>query len=130
MYQIKKNSNVIVEELEIENEKGEKTVFKVNVSFDKIAKKYHQLRAMMSSYEKEIEKSESDEWFEKYVEVFVELMRLFFGDEEAKRLIEYYDGNYTDVLLDIAPFIVEVVQPKVNQRMSEKAQKYIDNSNV
>lgn len=131
MYTIKKNSNRIKEDLEIENDKGEKTIFKVDVSFDKIAKKYHELRAMMASYEKELQKDEdSKEAFEKYIEVFVELMRLFFGDEEAKRLIEYYDEDYTDLLLDIAPFIVNVVQPKVHTQMSEKAKQYAENAKI
>lgn len=128
MYKIKKNDNRIVEELEIEDENGEKQIFKVDVTFDKIAKKYHQLRAMMAGFDKAIKEgdAENDDAFEKYVEVFIELLRLFFGDEEAKRLIEFYDSKYTDLLVDIAPFIVEVVQPKVNERMAEKTKKYIE----
>ena len=49
--------------------------------------------------------------------------KIVFGEENANLICEFYDGKYTEMLLDITPFITEVIYPKINQISNQKMEQ-------
>ena len=50
----------------------------------------------------------------------IELITLVVGADGSKRILEYYNDNYMDLLENILPFIVDVVSPAIKNYIKEK----------
>jgi Ser/Thr protein kinase RdoA (MazF antagonist) len=49
---------------------------------------------------------------------------VIFGDDQTKQLIDFYDGAYTEMLADVAPFINDVIAPKVSEAQQRIMHQY------
>lgn len=57
-------------------------------------------------------------------EDIMDLMALIFGDEGAKKIINYYSGNYTELIFVIIPFIRDRLKPMLDKYTSEIKKSY------
>ncbi|MGN0613559.1 MAG: hypothetical protein ACI4JB_06615 [Porcipelethomonas sp.] len=126
-YQIKKSSR-ITEELELLNESGkvEKTII-VDINVDRIAGGYRKAEVNLLNAQRNIKDGKTSEALESYGEAIVGLFRLVFEDENTNVILEYFDSNYTDMMVQVMPFINDVVRPAISAAVAAQKIKIANN---
>lgn len=57
----------------------------------------------------EIQKGSKD--FKKMGDAILDVFEIVFGKEDSTKMINFYNGDYTTLLIDVFPFILNVVFP-------------------
>lgn len=97
----------------------------VNLSVDDVIRQYNRLRSILGEAQAELQKDpKSEECLAKYGYTVVAFFELIFGTDGVKKLLDYYENKYTEMLEDVAPFIVDVIQPQMSAAMKERAKKF------
>ena len=114
MYQIKRNH--IVEELEIEDN-GKVLHLDVDISVDEIIREYITARVRMQGASQAAKKAKNENDLGKAEEAMgdavISLFNIVFGQDNTKKILDFYDGKYIAMLEEISPVILEVVEPRV-----------------
>ncbi len=97
-------------------------VVPVNLDADTIAGRYVQAQNAIIRAEA-ILTSGREEALEQYGEAVLSLLALIFGDDGAKTILTHYDGNYTEMLEDIYPYILDQVAPKIREASKDKRKR-------
>lgn len=122
MYQITRNH--VVEDLQLKD--GDKElVLHVDLSVDRILQKYAKAMKALVDAQRAVKQSESTE--DKVEALGTAILGVFdviFGPAQTKQLVKFYDGAYTEMLTDVAPFINDVVAPKINEAQQRIADQY------
>ena len=121
MYQITRNH--VVEDLELDDN-GKKLQLHVDLNVDAILRRYQQVAGELTKAQNEVKKGLTEERVEALGAAILNLFVLVFGEDQAKQLVEFYDGAYTEMLADVAPFISEVVTPKITEAQQRIMQNY------
>ena len=124
MYQITRTR--IVEQLEIDDN-GTKTVLDVDISADAILKDYNQAQYAIAQAQMLAQKAKDEKDAEAAEqamgEAILSLFKVIFGKDQLDKILQIYDNRPLEMLGDIAPFIAEVVTPRIHE-----AQQRIQNS--
>lgn len=124
MYQIKRNH--IIEELQIEDE-GKVLNLSVDLNVDDVIGRYTAAgRALVDAEQKlkTADKGNMEELMLTLGEAVTTLFRVVFGDDQAAQIIDFYNGRYMEMLADIAPFINDVVAPRMAEGQERAAERY------
>lgn len=128
-YQIKKSDH-ISEELEFLGKNGEVELkITVDVNVDRIAGGYRKAEIELLTLQKKLSKGEQGEVLEQYGRAVINLFSLIFGEENTAKMIEYFDGKYSEMLMKTIPFINDVIKPAVNAAVSQYKQRAANNYN-
>ena len=125
MYTIRKVSD-IHDELVIENSSGEVELrLPVNIVINDVLARYNRLRRLLGEAQEKLRTMpESEECQSYYGTIFVEILKVVFGEEGCAKLLANYENKYEKLLSDVAPFIVDVINPKMEAAMKARAEKY------
>lgn len=120
MYQITRNK--VVEDLQLKD--GEKElILHVDLSVDRIIKQYAEAMKALTKAQSAVKSAGmTEDKVEALGAAILGVFNVIFGQAQAQKLVEFYDGEYTEMLSDVAPFISEVVAPKI----SEAQQRIVD----
>lgn len=122
-YQIKKSGR-ITEDLELLGSDGTVEItLHIDINTDRIAGGFRKAEIDLLNAQRNIKKGESTEALENYGIAVIELFKLIFGEENANAMIEYFDGQYTDMLLQVMPFINDEIKPRIAEAVA--AQKAV-----
>ncbi len=120
MYQI--NVSERFEDKLVLNKKDGELV--VDVSFDllKMAQKFRSaqvdvLRAMKTA------QGDSGEKAAALGEAIVGLFNLVFGNQNTEKIIAFYKEDYANMLLDLFPYIQNVIEPALRKESKERMQR-------
>lgn len=123
MYQIKRNH--VVEDLKVTDAgTGEELVLHVDLNVDQIVRRYTQAAEAFAKARNNANKGLTEERVEKLGEAILNLFVVIFGQEQAQKLVDFYGESYTEMLADVAPFIGEVVAPKINEAQKRILAQY------
>lgn len=124
MYKVQRKQTV-VEELQIEDSRGELALsIPVKIRVDDVIGEYNRLRRLLGETQAELMKDpKSEKAMESYGFVVIAFFKLIFGEEGAESLLEFYENRYSEMLSDIAPFIIDRINPAMNAAMQERADK-------
>lgn len=61
------------------------------------------------------------ERLEQYGNAVVGVLQVVFGEENTQKILDFYEGNFTEMFTQIYPFIAEVVLPKISDAGKRKA---------
>mgnify|MGYP005772684937 CR=1 FL=1 len=113
MYKVKKD-NSISEKFCVEAD-GKEYIFDVNIDItEQLVKSLRMIQTAMIELEELHKTKPSVEVEEKIGAATIEFISLFFGEENTQKLFEIYKSPQL-LLMDIAPFITNVILPKVEQ---------------
>lgn len=125
MYQITRNH--IVEDLEI-SDNGKKLQLKVDISADTILTAYNKAQYKLAEASIAANKAKKDNDTEKAEEAMGDavlgLFEVVFGESQTQKILKFYDNRYLEMLGDIAPFISEVIAPKVQEAQTRISERY------
>ena len=125
MYQIKRNH--IVEELEIEDN-GKKLNISVDINVDTILKAYTNAQYAIARAQKSAQEAREDNDLAKAEQAMGDailgLFEVVFGAEQTRQIVDFYDNRSLEMLGDIAPFITDVVAPKIKEAQDRIAERY------
>lgn len=122
MYTIKQRDS-IVDTLALERRDG--TVEKININLritPDIASKFRKEQLRLIELQKQ--GANNPETIEKIGEVIVNIMDLIFGEDGRDKIITFFDGDYTAMMLDIFPYIQNVVIPALQNQAAEMRKKF------
>lgn len=123
-YQIKRNH--VVEELQIEDE-GQTLTIKVDLNVDDVIGRYNAAGRELVEAEQKLRNAKTEDMESTMVtlgEAVTTLFRVVFGDDQAAQIIDFYNGRYMEMLADIAPFLNDVVAPRMVEGQERAAERY------
>ena len=125
MYQIKRSH--IVEQLEIDDN-GTKTVLEVDISADAILREYNQAQYAIAQAQQAAQKAKDEKDMqaaeEAMGEAIIGLFKVVFGDQQTDQILQIYDNRALEMLGDIAPFIADVIAPKIQEAQQRIQERY------
>ncbi len=109
--------NRIKEELQLCHADGSVALtVNVDLNIDEIGarvfKAYESLGAAQNALERE---PASDAAMESYGNAVITVFNVIFGEQDAQKILAFYDGNYTEMLVDVFPFINDGIIPKIRE---------------
>ena len=126
MYKIQRNR--ILEDLEIEDN-GKVLALKVDLNVDTILHQYNQAQYKIAQASQDAKKAANDNDLASAEEAMgnaiLGLFEVVFGEDQTRQIIDFYGENKTlEMLGDIAPFISDVVAPKIMDAQQRLADRY------
>ena len=122
MYEIKKTAN-IVDDIRI-SEGERELIVHVDINVMGTLKNFHALRKELAIKSERIQKEpESEEALEQFGIAIVDFFTCLFG-ERTKDIIEFYNGDYAQMLGDFSGYIKEELLPRINEAEQELIKKY------
>ena len=125
MYKVRKVSD-IHDEFVVENIAGEEELrLPVDIVIEDVLARYNRLRRLLGEAQEKLRQDhDCSEYQEYYGTIFVEILKIVFGESGAAQLLENYENKYERLLSDVAPFIVDVINPQMEAAMKARAEKY------
>lgn len=60
---------------------------------------------------------------EQYGNAVVGVLQVIFGEENTQKILAFYENNYSEMFMQIYPFISEVIIPKISEASKRKAEE-------
>lgn len=125
MYKIKRNH--LVEDLQIEDN-GKTLDLKVDINVDTILKQYNRAQYRIAQASQAAKEAANEKDMEKVEEemgnAIFGLFEVVFGQDQTQKIVEFYDNKALEMLGDIAPFITDVVAPKIQEAQQAIEDRY------
>lgn len=121
MYQVKRN-NRVTETLQLCNPDGSVAdEIEVDLNIDIMSARLNKAYEMVGIAQTDLEQNmDSPQLMVAYGKAVLAFFEVIFGEIGKNKLVNFYDGNYTEMLLDIFPFINDVVMPKVKEASEQR----------
>lgn len=125
MYQVKRSR--IVEQLEIDDN-GKKVVLDVDISADAILSQYTKAQYAIAQAQQAAQKAKDDKDLQASEEAMgkaiISLFKVVFGEKQTDQILRIYDNRALEMLGDIAPFIADVIAPRVQEAQQRIQERY------
>jgi len=123
MYSLKRKQR-INEQLALVNEQGKQVkVLTVDLDVDTVLGRYNQAKNTIIRAEQIIKDNQSEKNLEEYGQAVCELLEVILGESNTKEILDFYDNRYVEMLDEVYPYILEVIEPKLRQISREKAKQ-------
>lgn len=124
MYKIKRKENLI-DTLQFENSKGEKLTIEVKINLLEKINSYQKAYRAVEISQIEIQKGSKD--MRKLGNAIIDVIEVVFGEDNGKKMITFYDGDYAELLIDLWPFIVNKVHPAFIKAKKQREKEIKEN---
>ena len=64
--------------------------------------------------------------FEALGRAILDVFAVFFGEEGATKILDFYGGNYTDMMEDVFPYINTILLPKLEAESAKRREAMIE----
>ena len=99
----------------------------VDLNIDEIGARVSKAYETLGMAQNTLEKSPNSEAAQKaYGEAVIAVFNVIFGEEDAANILLFYEGNYTEMLLDVFPFIDGEIIPKIRDASEARKQQLLD----
>ena len=121
MYTITRK-NRIKEQLQICHANGDVALtIDVDLNVDEIGARVNKAYETLGAAQIVLQKNQaSDEAMKAYGEAVLAVFNVIFGEENACKLVEFYESNYSELLLDVFPFINDEIMPKIREASADR----------
>lgn len=132
MYTIQRKNKHIREELELLSIDGtEKMHVTVNLDIDQIAARMAKAYEMMGMLQNELKKDPKNKaTMEAFGQAVIEIFKIIFGEDQAGDILEFYENDYTEMLVDLFPFINDQVMPQIKEASRQRREQLEAAANV
>lgn len=120
-----KRTRPFVDTLELEDGDKQLTV-SVSVHFERSAPLIRKAQMALIEAEKAIQQDKKNpNNLETYGNAVIALFAAVFGEQETGEILQFYEGQYTDMLTDILPYILYTVLPAMQLYQRQKVEQMI-----
>lgn len=123
-----KRKKLYTEDFELTEEDG-RVIHTLHVSLDpdsmavKVSEKHAALVRALQDINQT--KENSDGVLEKIGNAVTDILEAVFGQQDAKTVIDFYQGRYIEMCREVIPFVTDVVVPQVRNLARENKQSII-----
>lgn len=118
-------SPLFQDEIKLENGDGTSEVLKFEINMaPEMVKQYRQLQVRVAELTKQQKATDDQEVYAKIFQTGYEICTLLFGANNAKKLLDYYQNDFTAMAAEIFPYIHNVIAPALNQAVKERKKNY------
>lgn len=125
MYKVTRSH--ITEQLEIDDN-GHKVVLDVDISADRILKEYTAAQYAIARAQQSAQKAKNEKDMQAAEtalgEAILSLFRVIFGQEQLEQILQIYGDRPIEMLGDIAPFIADVIAPRIQEAQARIQDRY------
>ena len=121
MYEVVRNH--VVEDLKVTDNDRE-LVLHVDINVDQILQRYAAATKALTEAQQATQKGITEERVEALGKAIIGVFEVIFGTEQTEKLVDFYGESYTEMLADVAPFVNDVVAPKINEAQQRIMEKY------
>ncbi len=123
-YQITRKAK-ITETLELYRADGSLAeTINVDLDIDLMGGRVNKARENMAIAQLELEKDKRN--VEAFGRAVLSLFNVIFGEDGTRRIVDFYDGKEGEMLLDMFPFINNVIMPQVEAASAARKQQLLD----
>ncbi len=123
-YQITRKAK-ITETLELYRADGSLAeTINVDLDIDLMGGRVNKARENMAIAQLELEKDKRN--VEAFGRAVLSLFNVIFGEDGTRRIVDFYDGKEGEMLLDLFPFINNVIMPQVEAASAARKQQLLD----
>ena len=124
MYQVTRKSK-ISEVLQLCNADGSVAEeLNVEINVDQIGARINKAYELVGMAQNTLKKDpHSPHLMDEYGAAIIALFQVIFGDANAEKIIAFYEGNEGEMLLDLFPFINDVIMPKVREASAARKEQ-------
>lgn len=123
MYTLVQNENFL-DDIQLKKVDGTTETLHISLSItpDTI-KKYRQMQIRLMELEKKRKASPGDdETIAQIGQAVVDVFNLLFSTENARKLLEFYRQDFTQMMAEVFPYIQNVILPKFQQAAKSRKQ--------
>jgi hypothetical protein len=127
MYQITRK-NRIKEDLQLCHANGDVALtLHVDLNVDEIANRVNKAYETLGNAQNVLQKQpNSPQAMQAYGEAVIAVFTVIFGEDGCRDLVEFYEGNYTEMLLDLFPFINGEIIPKIREASADRKAQLVE----
>ena len=126
MYQITRK-NRIKETLQLCNADGSVAEeINVDLNVDAIAGRMNKAYEALGIAQNDLTDEPTPQMIEKFGQAVLAVFEVVFREDGCKRIVAFYENNYTEMLLDLFPFINDEIMPKIREASEERKQQLIE----
>lgn len=116
MYQITRK-NRIKEQLQLCHADGSVALdVDVDLNVDEISARVNKAYEVLGASQIALQKNNgSPESMEAYGKAVIAVFDVIFGEENTGKIVQFYENNFTEMLLDVFPFINNEIMPKIRE---------------
>lgn len=96
-------------------------IIPVEIDIDKAIANYWRLYEKLYLAQEVCRKDPSDVNQEQFGNAFCVLLAFIFGEDWAAKILDFYDGRYSEALTDLYPYIGQVIYPQLKKASAERA---------
>lgn len=120
-----KRTRPFLDTLELEDGDKQLTIV-VNIHFERSAPLIRKAQVALIEAEKAIQQDKKNpNNLETYGNAVIALFAAVFGEQETGEILQFYEGQYTDMLTDILPYILYTVLPAMQLYQRQKVEQMI-----
>ena len=125
MYQVTRK-NRIKETVQLCNADG--TVaqeINVDLNVDTIAARMNKAYEMLGMAQNQLQADNNPVNAETFGKAVIAVFEVVFGDD-CKKILEFYENSYTEMLLDLFPFINDEIMPRIREASQQRKNQLIE----
>lgn len=125
MYTIQK-TQAFEDTLRINGENGETLDLHIRMNTSpQLVKEYRGLQIQLIDAQKKLkEQPGSDVALSEIGEATIRMIALLFGEDNTRKMQEFYGGDYVTMFTDIFPYIQNVIAPKIQEMAKERKAQF------
>lgn len=118
-FQIKKQRKLIEDIELLADDDSVAMTLHVEINIDAIAREYRLTQAKLAAAQKKAAE-QSTEALEEYGNAVIAMFTLVLGEENTEKALEYFENKYSEMAIQLMPFVTNVVQPAIQRSVEEK----------
>lgn len=99
----------------------------VDLNVDEVANRVNKAYEMLAMAQNKLQKNtNSEQLLEAYGNAVIAVFNVIFGADGASKIIAFYEGKHTEMLLDLFPFINNEIMPKIREATAARREQLIE----
>ena len=97
----------------------------VDLNVDTIAARMNKAYEMLGMAQNQLQADNNPVNAETFGKAVIAVFEVVFGDD-CKKILEFYENSYTEMLLDLFPFINDEIMPKIREASQQRKNQLIE----
>jgi hypothetical protein len=98
-------------------------VIDIVISADKMMTEINKAQNQVIRAQMDVNKVKNEINIQNYGTAILEFIRVIFGEENAEKILAHYDGDYSEMLEDVMPFITDSILPKLKKISADRLER-------